>query len=386
MKICIVGGGIGGLAFARAAALKGAEVTVLEQAEAIKEVGAGIQISPNGMRVIEALGLGAEIEKAAVRGQAISLRNYSNAREVLKLDLKSLPEDQSYHFVHRADIIELLAKGARDAGVKIQLLQNVVEIEQEDQPTVITAARDRISADVIVGADGVHSIVREHIVGKSVPFFTHQVAWRATIPNDLHFPAEVRVYMGPKRHLVCYPLRGGEMLNLVAVQERHDWADEGWNHVDYPKNLEAAFADFGNEVHALLERVEDVSLWGLFRHTVAENWYKGHVAILGDAAHPTLPFMAQGANVALEDAWALSDELLSGAEFTNALTNYETTRKPRAQKVIDAASNNAWKYHLSFPPVRWAAHLALRIGGTLAPNKMLGQFDWIYGYDVTKRS
>lgn len=384
MKICVVGGGIGGLAFARAAALKGADVTVLEQAEAIKEVGAGIQVSPNGVRILEALGMKDGLVSTSVQGQAVSLRNYSNAREVLRLDLGRLPEDQTYFFVHRADIIDLLAKGARDAGVKIRLLQNVESIGRSDRPFVKTTAGDQLHADLIVGADGVHSVVRQHLNGKSVPFFTHQVAWRATIPNDLHFPAEARVYMGPKRHLVCYPLRGGNMLNLVAVQERHEWAEEGWAHKDDPKNLEAAFADFGNEVHALLERVEDVSLWGLFRHPVAEKWHNDHVAILGDAAHPTLPFMAQGANMALEDAWALADEVHRQSSIKDALAAYQLRRRSRAQKVIDTASKNAWKYHLSFPPLRWAAHSALRVGGSLAPGMMLNQFDWIYGHDETK--
>ncbi len=384
MKICVVGGGIGGLAFARAAALKGAEVIVLEQAEAIKEVGAGIQVSPNGVRVLEALGLKDDFVKTSVQGNSVSLRNYSDTREVLNLDLTRLPEDQGYYFVHRADIIDLLAKGARDAGVKIRLLQNVVEIGQADKPYVTTSAGDQLQADLIVGADGVHSVVRQHLLGKTVPFFTHQVAWRAIIPNDLHFPAQARVYMGPKRHLVCYPLRGGEMLNLVAVQERHEWAEEGWNHTDDPKNLEAAFADFGNEVHALLERVQDVSLWGLFRHPVAESWHNEYAALLGDAAHPTLPFMAQGANMALEDAWVLADEVTNGDTIKNGLEAYESRRKTRAKKVIDTASKNAWKYHLSFPPMRWAAQTALRIGGLVAPKSMLNQFDWIYSHDVTK--
>lgn len=174
------------------------------------------------------------------------------------------------------------------------------------------------------------------------------------------------------------------MLNLVAVQERQEWAEEGWAHKDDPKNLEAAFADFGNEVHALLERVEDVSLWGLFRHPVSEKWHNDHAAILGDAAHPTLPFMAQGANMALEDAWALADEVHRQSSIKDALAAYQLRRRSRAQKVIDTASKNACKYHLSFPPVRWAAHCALRVGGSLAPGMMLNQFDWIYGHDETK--
>jgi len=384
VKICVIGGGIGGLAFARAAALNGADVTVLEQAEVIRAVGAGLQISPNGMRVIEALGLADALNAVAVQGQAVSLRNYSDAREVVRLDLTTLPPDQRYNFVHRADLINVLLDGARDAGVKIRLLQKVEGIADDGGPMVMTANGDHMSADLIVGADGLHSVVRKALLGPNAPFFTHQVAWRATIPNDLHFPAEARVYMGPKRHLVCYPLRGGSLLNIVAVQERHDWAPESWSHKDDPKNVEAAFADFGNEVHAILERVSDVSLWGLFRHPVAVRWHNHYAALLGDAAHPTLPFMAQGAVMALEDAWVLADCLKSG-ELPDALARYQMRRKDRATKVVNTASKNARKYHLSNPLVRRVAHLGLSVAGKLAHDRVLGQFDWIYGHDVTKQ-
>ena len=384
MKVCVIGGGIGGLAFATAAAQNGADVTVLEQAEAIKEVGAGLQISPNGLRVIEALGLKDALSAMSVRGEGVSLRNYADGREVTYLDLTTLPAEQAYLFVHRADLVDVLANGARAAGVKIRLLQNVVTISDSDGPHVITDTGNRLHADVIVGADGVHSVARRKILGQTAPFFTHQVAWRATIPNDLQFPPQVRLYMGPKRHLVCYPLRGGALLNIVAVQERHEWADEGWHHKDDPKNLEAAFAVFNNEVHAILERVQDVSLWGLFRHDVAKQWHNDYCALLGDAAHPTLPFMAQGATMALEDAWVLADTLKSHSNLPAALAAYQSRRIGRVRKVIDAASNNAWKYHLSFPPMRWLAHTGLRFATHVAPSKVLGQFDWIYGHDVTK--
>lgn len=169
------------------------------------------------------------------------------------------------------------------------------------------------------------------------------------------------------------------MVNLVAVQERGDWAAEGWAHADDPSNLRDAFSDFGDAAQAVLAQVDQVHLWGLFRHPVADQWHAPGLAILGDAAHPTLPFLAQGANLAMEDAWVLADCLATGA----GLAAYQAKRRERAAKVIGVANRNARKYHLGFPPLRGAAHLALRLGGALAPARMVHQFDWLYRYDVT---
>jgi salicylate hydroxylase len=185
------------------------------------------------------------------------------------------------------------------------------------------------------------------------------------------------------RHVVSYPLRDGQVLNLVAVQERAAWTEESWSQKDDPLALRAAFEDFGPEVQQMLSRVDDVYLWGLFRHPVAPKWYGPGVAILGDAAHPTLPFMAQGASMALEDAWALADSLVGPGDLDARLARYQARRADRAKRVVDTASGNAWKYHLSFPPLRWAAHNVLRAGGRFAPDRMMRQFDWIYGYDET---
>ena len=148
-------------------------------------------------------------------------------------------------------------------------------------------------------------------------------------------------------------------------------------------NFRAAFAGFGGQARALLAQVDEVRLWGLFRHPVAAKWYGPGVAILGDAAHPTLPFMAQGANMALEDAWVLADCLDRLGAGEAGLTAYQAARRDRVSRVIAAANGNAWKYHLSARPVRGLAHLGLRLGGALMPGRMLHQFDWIYGHDVT---
>jgi len=377
----VIGAGIGGLAVARALALRGANVTVLEQAEAIREVGAGLQISPNGFAVLRALGLAEALRGAGVQGEAVSLRDYRKG-EVARLDLTRL-DSRDYYFLHRADLIDILAEGARAAGGRIRLLQTVERVEPGPRPSVHLSNGAVLEADLVVGADGLHSKARQALNGAVAPFFTRQVAWRAVVPNEEGRGPDVRVHMGPMRHVVSYPLRDRRLLNVVAVQERAAWTAESWSQKDDPLSLRAAFEDFGPEVQGMLARIDEVYLWGLFRHPVAANWHGQGVAILGDAAHPTLPFMAQGACMALEDAWALAAALSGEGALEARLSAYQARRADRAKRVVDAASGNAWKYHLSFPPLRWAAHGLIRAGGRLAPARMMRQFDWIYGYDVT---
>ncbi|MCM2562409.1 FAD-dependent monooxygenase [Lutimaribacter sp. EGI FJ00015] len=381
LRVLVIGGGIGGLAVARALAMDGASVTVLEQASEIAEVGAGIQISPNGFAVLRALGLDRDVVARSVRGQSVSLRDF-RAGEVLKLDLTQLKRHE-YYFVHRADLIDILLKGARAAGVKIRLLQQVERVEPGPRPRVVLKNGDTREADLVIGADGLHSVMRPALNDAAKPFFTRQVAWRAVVPNIERRGPQVQVHMGPGRHVVSYPLRDGNALNIVAVREQRDWVAESWTQDDDPANLQAAFADFGADVRAMLGRVQTVRQWGLFRHVVAARWQGGHCALLGDAAHPTLPFLAQGACMALEDAWGLRLMLQRAPDLETGLSQYQQLRISRARRVIAAASRNAWKYHLRFPPLRGAAHMALRLGGAVAPERMLHQFDWLYDYDIT---
>ncbi|MCB1333046.1 MAG: FAD-dependent monooxygenase [Roseivivax sp.] len=381
--ITIIGGGIGGLACALALRQRGAEVRVLEQADALSEVGAGIQISPNGFNVIRVLGLGPALEARSLRARAVSLRDYRRGSEVLQLNLRNLPPEQGYFFVHRADILDILANAVRDAGVKIRLLQKVETVLPGSPARIVLSTGDTLDSDLVIGADGLHSVARSALNGTVAPFFTGQVAWRAIVPNVTGHPVHARVHMGPGRHLVSYPLRDGSIVNLVAVQERQAWAEEGWSIPDDPRNLKAAFAEFDAEVHRLLEEVKTVYLWGLFRHPVARNWIAENVALLGDAAHPTLPFMAQGANMALEDAWVMARALSEGKSLEQGLTFYRNLRLGRVTRVVEAANGNAWRYHLRPGPVRFAAHLGLRAAGLLAPGMMLRQYDWLYRHDVT---
>lgn len=358
----MIGGGIAGLTVATALAQRGADVTVLERAPALTEGGAGLQISPNAGRVLEALGLGAMLDAVSARSEGIVLHD-KGGRQVATLPLAARRPGAAFRMIHRARLVEVLERAARDAGVRIRLGQDIAAPPE---------------AGLLIGADGLHSIIRPLLNGPETPFFTGQTAWRALIAESAEDPF-ARVFMGPGRHLVSYPLGQG-LRNIVAVLERRDWVAEGWSHEDDPANLRRAFAGFGGPVPDWLARVDHCGIWGLFRHQVAAHWQDGTRAILGDAAHPTLPFMAQGAVMAIEDAWILTACLDAIPDQPTALTRYQALRQPRVRRVIEAANQNARNYHLKGPN-RLIGHLGLGALSRLAPGALLGRFDWIYDYD-----
>ncbi|MFN3845586.1 MAG: FAD-dependent monooxygenase [Paracoccaceae bacterium] len=387
-KVTVLGAGVAGLAVSRALAMRGAAVTVLEQADAVREVGAGLQISPNGAAVLRALGLGDALQAVSMRAKAVELRDGLTGDLVTRLDIAGTRPQDGYHFVHRADLIALLLEGARAAGVEIKLLHKIAAVDLSGARPVWRDAQGASGdAALLIGADGLHSTVRAALSGAVAPFFTHQVAWRALIPETPGVPDVAEIHMGPGRHLVSYPLRGGTLRNIVAVEERRRWVEEGWTMRDDTMEMQLAFAGFSPRVRGWLDRVEDVWLWGLFRHPVAERWYsvqeQGAAAILGDAAHPTLPFLAQGACMALEDAWVLAESLANFDTRPAALAAYQTARAPRCTRIVAAADANARAYHLS-GPLRGLAHLGLKIGSAIAPSAALKRFDWLYTHDVTK--
>ncbi|MCF6271888.1 MAG: FAD-dependent monooxygenase [Rhodobacteraceae bacterium] len=387
LEISIIGAGIGGLAAALALARTGAKVTVFEQAEALGEVGAGLQISPNGVAVLEALGLRADAAKLATTPEAVVLRDYRGG-EVARLAMGKTAEaryGRPYWQFHRADLLKLLENGARAAGVTLVFGHKLAGVKpQPDGVDLEFTSGVHHHTSCLIGADGVRSTLRDLVFEGQPASFTGHVAWRGLVkaeklPAGL-FENAAQVFMGKGRHLVAYPLRGGSLINFVAVEERKSWAAEGWNIPDTAENLRAAFTGFGSPVQALLNAVEETFLWGLFNHPVLPRWHKGRVVLLGDACHPMLPYLAQGAVMGLEDAYVLARSLEAADTPEAGLAAYEMARKPRATRVQKGAAANARAYHLRNPLVRGAAHKALAL---MPQGALIGRFDWLYALDVT---
>ena len=376
-RIAIIGAGIGGLTTALAFAQTGADVTVYEQADALTEVGAGLQITPNGARVLNALGLDTALSRVGITAEAVCPMDAVTGRQIARFDLSN--QSPTYRFYHRADLLGVLADACRAAGVTIQLNTRIASITSDGRFMVDGAM---VAPTLTIGADGLHSQMRALLNGPGRPFFTGQVAWRALVKRQ-DAEAKAQIWMAPNSHVVTYPLRDG-MLNVVAVQERSAWAEEGWHHADDPANLQAVFADMSDDLQVILKDVTDVRLWGLFRHPIAGRWQQdGAVALIGDAAHPTLPFLAQGANLAIEDGLTLAACCQHEDSLERALKSYQSHRQPRVTDAIAAANGNARNYHLDGIPRR-AAHAGLGVLGRVAPNAFLKRLGWLYDYDAPK--
>ncbi|WP_226782355.1 FAD-dependent monooxygenase [Oceaniglobus trochenteri] len=380
LQITVLGGGIAGLACATALARAGQAVRVFERADELGEVGAGLQLSGNGMAVLRALDMGGAIRERSGGNHAVKLRVGATGARLIAMDMS--PDD--FRFIHRADLIDVLADGAIKAGVDIQTGRAVSAVALTDRGATLSLADGgQVDTGLVIGADGVRSVLRPVVNGAGQPFFTGQVAWRALIPGTQAPPeAEAEVFVGPGRHLVRYPLPARGLINLVGVEEREAWAEESWHSTGDPKAFRAAFSGFCERLRRDLDAVTQVNLWGLFRHPVADRWHRGAGVLIGDAAHPTLPFLAQGANLALEDAFVLAD-CLSHHPVDKALALYQQRRDGRVRRAIAAANANARNYHLSHWWQTGPAHTALRLLDRTAPRVMADRFRWLYDHDVT---
>jgi len=387
-SVNISGAGLGGLAASVALSSVGASVRVFEKVPTLGEVGAGIQLSPNAMHVARALGIDGQIIAAGFEPEAALIRDFARAKRYVKAPLASACRgryDAPFIQIHRADLHRILLKAATDAGVVIETGATVKGYEVANQRAAfLLDGGGRASADLLIGADGLRSSIRERMLGAEAPEFTGQVAWRglikaSAVPDDLVAP-DATVWAGPGKHFVTYFVRGGDLVNFVAVQERTDWRNESWMQPGDPHELRAAFEGWRPEVTDLINCIDDCFLWALFARKPLTRWSDGPVVLLGDACHPMLPFMAQGAAMAFEDAYVLAKCVEAGANIQSAVLRYEKIRKPRASKVQARARANADLFHMKSVSAK-----ARLLAASLLPGRAaLTPLDWIYGFNPLK--
>lgn len=379
--IIIAGAGLGGLTLALCLARAGFDVTVLEQAAALGEVGAGVQISANGARVLHALGLAGALEGICFRPERGEMRHWQTGEVLITRPLGSASVERfgfPYYHLHRADLHATLAGAVRDvAPDAIRLSSKVAGIESRgERIAAVTATGERIDGDVMIGCDGIHSAVRRALFGPDEPRFTGCVAWRATVPTERLPAGHVRPvasnWIGRGGHFVHYYLRRGELVNCVGVQERDEWLAESWSAEGRAEDFLEDFRDWHADLRVLIRNARRCFRWGLFDREPLDRWTDGHVTLLGDACHPMLPFMAQGAVMAIEDAWTLTQCLVVAGDPAAALRRYEALRRDRTAEVQRMSRANIQFFHnpdIEDLEARLDAHRAAHL--------------WLYGFDVT---
>ncbi len=397
-KAIISGGGIGGLTAALCLIQKGWDVQVLEQASALTDIGAGIQISPNGMNVLRQLGLEEQILQAGFLPKSNELRIGKTGAQVFQIPVKEIAPKRwgaAYVQIHRADLLRILADRLEEqrAG-SLRTNAKIISYQQDDKSvTAQFATGEEIAGDILIGADGIHSQIKAQILGRDAPRFTGNVAWRMTVPREklepLLPPETGCVWVGAKRHAVTYYLRQGKLVNLVGIVERDDWQEEGWTIEGKKEDALADFENYHPIILNIIAQAEQHHLWALYDRAPLEKWVEGRVALLGDACHPMLPFLAQGAVMAMEDAWILGEMLgeVLGAQNTDivqALKSYQSLRFHRTAKVQAAARANMHLFHRRTKLSQFTTYGAMKLAATLSPALIHKRMDWLYGHDVTR--
>jgi salicylate hydroxylase len=386
-RIALIGAGIGGLTAARALALRGFEVRVFEQSDELKEVGAGIQVAPNSTKVLRALGLEPQLKEAGYQPRSVVVRDWDDGRELRRtpMDNAEAKYGAGYYLMHRADLLKILAEPV--PGVTVELGARVDAVSSTDRHAVVTLSGGRqFEADLVVGCDGIHSLVRKILHGAQSPRFTGNMCWRALTPVDAFPPGlvapDMTIWMGPLGHIVVYYVRGGQFVNMVASRETKSWVEESWSVSSSAAEMSAAFPKVGGDMRMLIDRAQSCFKWGLFDRDPLPWWSRGRITLLGDAAHPMLPFLAQGAAMAIEDGFVLARELTASPDdIPAALQRYEAIRRPRTSDVQLAARAQANIFHLTSPAARLKRWLKLD-RWTKSDPKLLNR-DWLYEHDVT---
>jgi salicylate hydroxylase len=356
-RILIAGAGIGGLTAASCLMKAGHHVEIYEQAPALAEIGAGIQISANAMHVLRDLGLEAAITAVGVRPGAYEFRLHDTGELIQRFSLSDEHErlhGAPYTQMHRADLHDILAARARAFDPEVVRLNRRVTSFAEHADSVELHFEDGASArgDLLIGADGLKSRVRGQLVGDGQAVYAGDVAWRIVVPTDSLppklFPPVMSLYMGPGTQVVCYYLRAGKLLNFVGVVETDDITEESWT-VKVPwKTLSDYFHDWHPAIRTVIEAADrdECYRWSLFARQPIRNWSSARVTLLGDAAHPTLPYLAQGAVMSVEDGAVLTRALAMSSTIPDALQLYQRNRIERTARIVNQSTANRELFHL----------------------------------------
>lgn len=356
LKVLIAGGGIGGLTTALSLARKGHEVAVFEQAAELGETGAGIQLSPNCTRVLHDLGLEQALRSSAFLPEGAQFRHWRSGVVISESRLGSDVVERygsPYYHMHRGDLLRVLAdSAAAEPLISLHTSAGVTGFNQSDRSVSLSCDNGNHDGDLLIGADGIHSVIRAALWGDEAPTFTGNVAWRALVPVE-RLPAGLirpmsTVWWGPGKHFVHYYVRVGALVNCVCVVEKQGWEVESWAAQGDHSELKTDFAGWHDDIQQLIDHVDRDSLfkWALFDRAPMSQWGIGRVTLLGDACHPTLPFMAQGAAMAIEDAAVLAGCLDKGGEIDASLRRYEDLRRQRTARIQTGSRRNATVFHL----------------------------------------
>ena len=387
LRVAIVGGGIGGLSAALHLLRAGLDVQVYEQAPRITELGAGIQISPNASRLLHRLGLRAAMDSIGVFPQAVHQRRWDDGRTLQRAPVGKPVEEAFgvpyYHF-HRADLASLLADALPPE--RLHTSHKLVDLEhRSDRVVARFESGTLVEADLVVGADGIHSRVRHLLFGPEKPRFTGCVAWRGLVPAERVRPFDIEVashnWLGPDGHVVHYWVSGGRFMNVVCVTERGDWTSDSWTDRGDVADVLARYKGWHLTVRGLIEAFPEAFIWALHDRAELPNWTSGRVTLLGDACHPMLPFMAQGAAQSIEDGAALAALLAAMPDdVPRALSRYETLRKPRATRLQQASAANRTRFHLPDGPDQEKRDALMANAG----DRSIAAIGWLYAHDAAE--